>query len=700
MQKFLLFILLNFYCLQLLCGADSESSAQLLLSHQTAKKGETILAGILIKLPKNWHIYWINPGESGAPPQIEWQLPEGISPKEPIFPTPKKHELGGVFSYVIENEAMLIVPLVIGNTTKDGELDLKAKVQWLECKEICRSASANVQAKLQIGKENIPSQYSELIKGWLKNTPATNIVLNATGEWVQSNEKNKYEIKLKIQSPHPISDFFPYPVKNIDFGIPTRIEKSGENLFVVSKIATLMEGNLPDKLSGVITFEKPTPEGFNSCELKDIPVSSKTVSTGLSFSLALLFAFIGGIILNVMPCVLPVISLKILSFVNQSSQEPSRLRINGLLFALGVVSFMTLLAIFVISVQKAGRLAGWGMQFQNPGFIIALTVLVTLIALNLFGLFEVVLGGNVVDKASAAISRKDYLGSFMHGALVVILATPCTAPFLGAALGYAFTQPPAKILLTFISIGIGLSLPFTLASMFPPIVKLLPKPGAWMERFKILLGFPMLATAVWLLSIAFAHYGEKAIWLGIFLVILSMCVWMFGEYYQRNRKPIPGLIIPLIILIAGYYYTLEYEMDWRNPIGSTASSVKHSKYGIDWLPWSPEAVEKARSEGKMVLVDFTADWCLTCQANMKTSIDIPEVSKKLKETGALAFLADYTRGDERISAELRKYNRAGVPLVIVYPADTNKPPIILPELLTPSIVLEALESAAGKQFVR
>lgn len=696
MQKFLLLILLIFQYAQLLTGADSESSAQLLLSHQSAKKGETILAGVFIKLPKDWHIYWINPGESGAPPQIEWQLPPGISAGEPVFPTPKKHELGGVFSYAIENEAMLVVPLTIGNNASEGEFDLKAKVQWLECKEVCRQASANVQSKLIIGIESIPSQYSGLITEWLKKAPSTNIVLTASGEWTQLNEPNKYELKLKVESPYTISDFFPYPINNIDFGIPTQIEKIGEKSFVISKTVTLMEGSLPNTVGGVFVFEKPTPEGFVSGELKNIAVSSKTITTGLSFSLALLFAFIGGIILNFMPCVLPVISLKILSFVNQSTQEPSKLRINGLLFGLGVVSFMALLALFVISIQKAGKLAGWGMQFQSPGFIIALTILVTLIALNLFGLFEVILSGSAMDKASTVASKRDYFGSFMHGALVVILATPCTAPFLGAALGYAFTQPPAKIILIFISIGIGLAIPFTLASMFPPIVKLMPKPGAWMERFKILLGFPMLATAVWLLSISFAHYGEKAIWLGVFLVILSMCVWMFGEYYQKNRKTTPGVIVPLIILLAGYYYTLEYEMDWRHPIASNTASVKHSKYGINWLPWSPEAVQKARSEGKVILVDFTADWCLTCQANMKTSIDIPEVSKKLKEIGALAFLADYTRGDERISAELRKYNRAGVPLVIVYPADTNKPPIVLPELLTPSIVLEALENASRK----
>jgi thiol:disulfide interchange protein DsbD len=271
---------------------------------------------------------------------------------------------------------------------------------------------------------------------------------------------------------------------------------------------------------------------------------------------------------------------------------------------------------------------------------------------------------------------------------------------LAAAVGWAISQTPLMIFLAFSMIGLGLALPFVLLSFFPALQKLLPKPGAWMEKFKIAMGFPMLATAAWLLSQTADHFGSGGpLWVGLFLVLLAMAAWIYGEFHQRGSKR-RGLAALIALLIAGggYAWALEHQLNWRNPPadvpGNAPTTHNGSQSGISWQPWSPDAVAKARAEGRPVLVDFTANWCLTCQLNKKTSLEIASVQAKLKEVNAVALLGDYTRKSPEITAELKRFERAGVPLVLVYPKDASQPPQILPTILTPEIVLNALDTAA------
>ncbi len=694
-MRFFVAIVLMFLSLDL---KASESTANLLLNYKSITGNETVLGGIHIKLPAAWHTYWVNPGESGAPIKTSFSFPKGFEPGEILYPTPVKHTVGGVTSYVLEEETVLIFPIKISSNLPPGEYELKANVEWLECKEICRPASATVQNKIIIGTISAQSPDAELLSKWQKRIPTTNITLQIKAKWEKLNEENKYQLVLIVKSPFTISDFFPYPDESVDIETSTVIEKLDNNEFRIKKNATLQK-TLPTQIGGVFIFSSNLPDGRNACEIKNIPVVSQINSIAsagnkMSFWVAIYLAFFGGIILNFMPCVLPVISLKVLSFINNSTQSPAKIRLSGIAFTIGVVISLLILATFVVLVQATGKFAGWGIQFQNPIFLVLITTLVTIISLNLFGLFEVSISGKTIDKAATLASKQSLSGSFFHGALIVILATPCTAPFLGAALGYAFTQPPLKIFAIFFSIALGLSLPYLGICLIPSTSKILPRPGKWMERFKILMGFPMLATAIWLVSILFAHYGSETVWVEIFLLILSLAFWLFGEFYQRSSKIFSGLIIPIILIVGGYLYALEYELNWRHPEQLKTSSIHPSKYGINWQLWSPEAVNNAIKDGKIVFVDFTADWCLTCKANYKTSIDIPSVSQKLKEIGAVAFIADYTLKDERILVEFKKYNRAGVPLVLVYPKNNPSEPIVLPEVLTPSIVLDALNKAA------
>jgi thiol:disulfide interchange protein DsbD len=356
---------------------------------------------------------------------------------------------------------------------------------------------------------------------------------------------------------------------------------------------------------------------------------------------------------------------------------------------LGVLASFLTLAGLAIATQKAGGLANWGDAIRNPQFQVIITILITLVALNLFGVFEITLGGRALGAATGLASRQGFGGAFFNGVLATVLATPCTAPFLGAALAFAFTQPPIVTILIFLTVGFGLALPFVLICLQPRLLKFLPKPGAWMVRFKVAMGFPMMATAVWLLWVS-ARTEDDLFWLGLFLVVTAMAAWIWGEFVQRGsgRK---GLAIgcAAALLLFGYFSILEGQLQWRRPMGVAKTA------GIDWKAWTPDAVEAARREGHPALVDFTAKSCLNCKANKIRSIEIPETRAKLKEIGAVAFEADDTYGDPAIAQVLRQFDRAGVPLVLVYPKDVSKPPQVLPAWLAPSDVLNALTQAAN-----
>ncbi len=508
-------------------------------------------------------------------------------------------------------------------------------------------------------------------------------------------------------------DFYPDAYDSFEIEAATEKISTSTNNVRLRKVVKKFSGDWPKEISGVIAFQFDAGRGginvslpVNDAVPADQLIAQNPISPndGGIFDLdwrelfqMLLYAFLGGLILNIMPCVMPVIALKILGFVSEAKSSPRRVRALGGIYAVGVLFSFLVLAAIVIGVKAAGHQAGWGMQFGSPIFIVCLTTLVTLVALNLFGVFEVTLGGDALDAAGNLASRHGASGAFFNGVLATTLATPCTAPFLAPALGFAFSQSAATVVLIFLTVGLGLASPYVLLSWNPAWLKFLPKPGAWMEKFKIAMGFPMLATVVWLFNIATASYGKNVLWLGVFLVVVAFAAWIFGEFVQRGRKhKTAAAIVALILLGGGYAFALEKELDWRTamPEADATGSLKESADGIDWQRWSPEAVAAARAAGKPVLVDFTADWCLTCQVNKKTSLEISSVRQKLKDLNAVAFTGDYTRTPDNITTELKRYNRAGVPLVLVYPKNPDAQPIVLPEVLTPGIVLNALDRAA------
>jgi thiol:disulfide interchange protein DsbD len=697
--------------------AAHHTQVKLILSADIAKPGDTIFAGVDMKMEPGWHTYWKNPGAAGLATKIEWQLPPGVTAGEIQWPLPEKFPPAEVTTYGYEKEVVLLVPLTLATNLPSGSLDLKANVSWLECQDVCIPASQSVEAKLNIGSETRTSADAATIEAWKKKVAISEGHSHNYAWWEKSISADTRPLNIawsgKIMSVRP--DFFPdandnYEIESATEQIPWILD-TNRNLGNVHlrKLVKKFSGDWPKTISGIlvggpigmrvgievklsISDQAPVGEIIST----QTPPESRTGETP-ALPLMLLYAFIGGLILNIMPCVLPVIALKILGFVSEARSAPRRVRNLGLIYALGVlVSFLALAAI-VIGVKAAGHRAGWGMQFGSPVFVVCLTTLVTLVALNLFGVFEVTLGGRALDAAGGLASKHGAPGAFFNGALATTLATPCTAPFLAPALGFAFAQSASVIVLVFLFVGLGLAAPYVLLSCNPAWLKFLPKPGAWMEKFKIAMGFPMLAAAVWLFNVAAGSYGKNVLWLGVFLVIVAFAAWIFGEFVQRGRKR-KGVAfgIVLILLLGGYAFALEKELDWRvaMPDTSATGSLKESPDGIDWQRWSPEAVAQARAAGKPVLVDFTADWCLTCQVNKKLAIEIPSVRAKLKELDAVALTGDYTRFPDAITTELNRYNHAGVPLVLVYPKEPDAPAIILPQILTPGIVLNALNRAA------
>jgi len=705
-------ILAGWVCLAAIAAHAAHTQARLILAADTTRPGDTVLAGVDLKMEPGWHTYWKNPGAAGMATKIEWQLPPGVTAGEIQWPLPEKLPPIEVTTYGYSDEVVLLVPLKLAADLKPGPLDLKAKVSWLECKEACIPGSGDVEATLNIGTDTKPSADATTIQIWQSRIPQSFESMTGRAWWEMPANGDTRALIIQMHFPemkqmmtNREADFFPFAYDQFEVQALSQKIPYSTAEFCLRKLVNKFSGDWPKAISGVcIKNTDGVRDGYNvTFPISESPPADEInliTSSGLlpqPLWRMLLYAFIGGLILNIMPCVLPVIALKILGFVGESRSDPRHVRKLGLVYALGVlVSFLALAAV-VIGVKAAGHRAGWGMQFGSPVFVVCLTTLVMLVALNLFGVFEVNLGGRALDTAGSLASKHGAAGAFFNGVLATVLATPCTAPFLSIALGFAFAQKAPVILLMFLAVGAGLASPYVVLSWNPAWLKFLPKPGAWMEKFKIAMGFPMLATAVWLFNLAAGSYGKSVLWLGIFLVIVALAAWIFGEFVQRGRtRKGVALAIVLILLIGGYAFALENQLNWRAPVTAPDATgpLKESPGGIAWQRWSPEAVAKARSEGRPVIVDFTADWCLTCQVNKKTSIEIPPVRAKLKESNAVALLGDYTHFPENISAELNRFNRAGVPLVLVYPKNPDAAPIVLPEVLTPGIVLNALNRAA------
>lgn len=411
------------------------------------------------------------------------------------------------------------------------------------------------------------------------------------------------------------------------------------------------------------------------------------------------FALIGGLILNIMPCVLPVIAIKVMSFLEQAQDSPARVRLLGLTFSAGIISSFLVLALVVIALKAGGQSIGWGFQFQYPGFLIVMCAVVLLMSLSFFGLFyvNITVGQGEIDKLSQG---EGFVGTFFKGVLATVLSTPCTAPLLAPALGFAFAEPAYIVLSIFFAAGLGMSLPYLLLTLNPAWLQKLPKPGAWMEKFKQSMGFILLATMVWLDYVLTRQVGaEPASFINYWLVTLAFSAWIvasFTDLTSTSQKKMKVYAIAALVLGASSWFFIFAQpqvMASLNPSSRSEKTVTTSGESFGWQPFSVSELNAQLSANKTVLLDFTADWCQTCQVNEKTVLSNSAVQEKLKELNVVTMKADWTRQDPDITKLLSKFGRAGVPLYVIFPAGKADSPIVLPEVITVQLVLDQLDKA-------
>jgi thiol:disulfide interchange protein DsbD len=653
----------------------SELTPSLVADTTALAAGQPFTIGVRLKMAPGWHTYWQFAGDSGAPLRVEWTLPPGFTAGPIQWPLPVAHkDDGDLVTNIYEGEVVLPVQITPPAQLPEGELTFKAALSWLVCELICIPGKGDVELKLSAG--NPQPANAELFQHWRGQLPKTSgQPFTASWEFPTSKE---VVVRLAGLAAEAKAELFPLPPAGAKPGPPQVSSVAGDG---ARTIKLTFEDSAPTSgWNAVVAVTPPggaregwqiaqaggaTPAPADSTAKATAPGSGETPPTHSGSLLPkLLLAFLGGLIMNVMPCVLPVIALKIFGFVGQAGQEPGRVFKLGLAFTAGVFAFFLLLAVAVIKLRGAFN---WGYQFQNPFLLAGLIALVFVFALNLLGVFEIALSGGTATKLSELSRKEGYGGAFLHGLFTTLLGTSCTAPFLSTSLGFAVTQSTPVILLLFLAIAAGMSLPYFLLTAKPAWLRYVPKPGPWMERAKQLMGFVMLAVAVWLLGVLGDSRGtETAGAMCWFLFALGLASWLLGAG-QGSKLAWLGA---LIVAVGAYFGVL------HRPLSATVvrnASTANEIGGIPWQPFSEKAVAAAREAGRTVFIDFTADWCLNCKVYERAVLKNDAVIAKLAEKQVAAFKADWTNGDAEIGRVLKSFGRVGVPLYVLYRAGEEKP---------------------------
>lgn len=636
--------------------------------------------GIVLQIAPGWHTYWLNPGESGAAVQVEWELPPGFTAGTIRWPVPHARlDEGKLLTYTYEGELILPVLITPGAQLPAGEAKITGKLRWLACEKTCIPGKSTIEISLPTSGDPQPANTEVFTRA------RAALPLNTPPPFTVVWDLVKAEAAvLRVEGTPPGSTVEFYPLRpNEDAipGQPTVADAAG-----VQVITLPVENGAPNlPWSGLVVMTQgeqrqawPVAAQPSSAPSTKAPPIRDTRGLGRM----LLLAFVGGLILNIMPCVLPVIALKIFGFVQQAGQDPGRVSRLGLAFAGGVFTFFFALALVVIGLKAAGGALNWGFQFQNPFLLAGLIALVFGFALNLLGVFEITLSSDANTKLANLANREGYGGAFVHGLFTTLLGTSCTAPFLSTSLGYAVTQPAPAVILLFLTIAAGMSLPYVLLTAQPAWLKYIPKPGAWMEHAKKVTGFIMLGVAIWLLTVLWTTRPDAGPGMAWFLFALAVAAWIYGTF---TRGAIT-LALALAIVAGGYFALLHGSL--AAPLRRAGTPANASKVGILWEEFTEAKVTVAVAAGRPVFIDFTADWCINCKVFERTAIETEAVSKALKEKGVLTLKADYTHEDPAIKAALASFSRIGVPLYVLH--RPGEPTPIVSDALTESGFLSDL----------
>jgi thiol:disulfide interchange protein/DsbC/DsbD-like thiol-disulfide interchange protein len=681
-------------------AAESPVQASLVAADTSIQPGHAFTVALRLEHEPHWHTYWINPG-TGYVTSLAWTLPDGFKAGPIQWPVP--HVLhdphGAITGNGYEGETFLPVEITPPGTLKAGDtITLRAQAGWLMCQDVCMPGKKDVSITLPVSAATPqPSKWAVKIAAQPMPQPPAgwNVTAVRDGKNIRLDLLPADGAPRELNAPHFFAnDGF------IQYDEPQTGRNVGHGYELILPISESADATTA-RLVGVLATENPTaglridvpiaaadaaiesaksqvPSDKNSTGSQPSSLaSSQTPPASSSLPGTLALAFIGGLILNLMPCVFPVLGIKILGFVNQAGHERGKVVAHGLVFTAGVLlSFWTLAGVLAV-LRAGGDQLGWGFQLQSPAFVFGLTAVMLVFALNMSGVFEF---GLAATGVGAGLQMKSgYVGSFFTGVLATVVATPCSAPFLAPALGAALALSTFQAFTVFTAIAIGLSMPYLLLSIFPGAVKVLPRPGAWMETFKQFMAFPLYATVGYLVWVLAGQVNESGLLTTIFaLVIIAMGTWFYGRWNAPGAsagRARFGLIAGFALLGCGAW------LGWPHPPAPT---------DITWEPWSAERVAQLRAENRIIYVDFTARWCATCQANKKFVFHDATVLKTFHDKKIATLRGDWTNADPLITAELAKYHRSAVPFNLVYlPGEPE--PETLPELLTPGIVLKTID---------
>jgi thiol:disulfide interchange protein len=692
----------------------------LIAETETIQPGHPFWVAIQLDIDEGWHAYWKNPCHAGIPIEVDWELPEGFSAGELEWQFPQRFDLDGIISYGYQGNVWLlalITPPVSLETDRDVEI--KANVNWLVCSKTNCTPGFNTVATVFPVKSREPKKIQEHISGF----EHVRALIPAKNAWKMQAERKNGLIELQLKTSQgfkPIitsAEFFPEQNNAIDCHVPAVLLSGEQNDYTIVLKETTEETK-GTALKGVLVVEEKTSSstlkqavqvnieiqgdssGDEAVALEDSLKSSNEIDVKPSpplkefdggVGMAILLAFAGGALLNLMPCVLPVISFKILNFVKLTGSNRAQTLQHGIAFSGGILVSFWVLAGLMLVFQMYGKSVGWGFQLQEPIFVAILAVLLFIFSLNMFGVFE--LGIFITQLASKADSshRLGLLGSFLNGVLATAVAAPCSGPFLGSAIGFAMTGTALQTIVIFTSLGIGMALPYLIFSASPSLMRFIPRPGPWMGTFKELMGFLILATVLWLLWVFEAQTSPVGgILLLIALFVLALGCWIYGKWGAPSKSPsirlTSGVGVLTCLMIA--CYSIAIALTYQ---ASPFESTKLSDKAIVWEPFSESRVDELRKQGIPVFVDFTAKWCLICQANHFV-LSTPEVSEKFDQLGVVRMKADWTKNDPSITEALRKFGRNGVPLYLLFGVNPKEAPQILPQVLTPDTLLKYLQS--------
>ncbi len=698
-------------------------NAQLVSTHEDVRPGQTLHVALRTQMDPKWHVYWLNPGDSGEPVQISWDLPAELSAADIIWPLPEAIPTGPLMNYGFENEVFFPVEFTVSDDAKPGDiLPVKADVFYLVCSDICVPEQANLELNLMVGEPVFDTNWNEII----------NIAIDVAPDWadVTGRAEIKDDQLVVTMDNLPEGDFskaylFPEDGGFVEHAAPQTVVLENGLLTLKSTAGFEWKNGAPEISRGVLAYDNKsrhqgvwvdlelipnitaaTGDGANTAsESSGSSASSETsagtqngssdnsgfvqtaAAPGSIWSWALL-AFAGGLILNIMPCVFPIISLKALSIAKSAHGEMKTIRQEAWAYTLGIMVSFLLMAAVVLGLKAAGSAVGWAFHFQDPRVVALLAILLFVIGLNLMGVFEV--AGGFQNMGQGLTQKSGLMGSFFTGVLAVIVATPCMAPFMGGSVGVALSQTYGSAAIIFIALGLGFALPFLIIAYIPAVSRMLPKPGPWMVTFKEFLAFPMFGAAIWLVWVLNGQAGGDGLW----KVLTAMALFGFAIWLIKRSGGLSKLLSAAAILAA---LALAFTI-YAKPIVFENTNLKNADgSAVFGAPWSHENVDSLRADGHAVFVDFTANWCITCKANEITVLKTDEVKQAFKDTDTAFLIADWTVRNDKIARELEKYNRAGIPLYLLFPplnADgSNKDvmPEILPQTLTKTMVIEALQ---------